>query len=639
MTLYIKTDALISGGNSGGPLLRDGKIVWLNTFTANSGWAIGYALSSKDIQVFLDKAPTQWSYIQKYSYVFVQFLNNLRAAQKTWLVKDDVFDFTLPTQYKPIWYIPGKSVVYNTTLPDRGDISTILVWVHTTPEIETESEYLYMLESHGQYNPSYQKMQEIALGGTSFKQIIQKDDPSQWKADGMKLYVSKLSNRSYVTIILFGDNELDESLFEKNQLKIREILSNISFSKPVDQVWWNIVFYEPFMSFGAWRENGNFWFGWVSFIQPKKREIYIKSLYEKITIDVREQSREEWKWATIQTIFESATKNVDTTDKWLVKVWGYDGYMYCIWDEVYVESLQWEQKRLWYCNTTIVVSWSDSNESYLVEIDLYADMKNFDLYKMLYGTYIDRLVTLWDATWETTVLSYLKKVDIPYLDLTGQLIGFDKTLERLLKYDILDPGRVFWWERAVTRWEFISMYSHMVYGTTKSDLLVDEILQISTDELWIDISSYVKNDQIELYHLSMQLALAGIDIQSLDTQNIFDVFWYEDTLHTVWFEKFKDWEYDFYGKRKISLDEATTAVEYKNKTQSWYHPQVGVLWFPYFIDWTPQFGDENMIISQEYIYEKFMDVYCSAQIDTDCDITTSPIYEVLTYGEMLNALI
>ena len=46
-----------------------------------------------------------------------------------------------------------------------------------------------------------------------------------------------------------------------------------------------------------------------------------------------------------------------------------------------------------------------------------------------------------------------------------------------------------------------------------------------------------------------------------------------------------------------------------------------------------------MIISQEYIYEKFMDVYCSAQIDTDCDITTSPIYEVLTYGEMLNALI
>lgn len=29
---YIKTDTLIAGGNSGGPLIRDGKIIGVNTF-------------------------------------------------------------------------------------------------------------------------------------------------------------------------------------------------------------------------------------------------------------------------------------------------------------------------------------------------------------------------------------------------------------------------------------------------------------------------------------------------------------------------------------------------------------------------------------------------------------------------------
>ena len=46
---YIKTDTLIAGGNSGGPLIRDGKMVGVNTFLTggSSDPALGYSLSIK----------------------------------------------------------------------------------------------------------------------------------------------------------------------------------------------------------------------------------------------------------------------------------------------------------------------------------------------------------------------------------------------------------------------------------------------------------------------------------------------------------------------------------------------------------------------------------------------------------------
>ena len=43
---YIKTDTLIAGGNSGGPLIQDGKMIGVNTFLVGGGYdpALGYSL-------------------------------------------------------------------------------------------------------------------------------------------------------------------------------------------------------------------------------------------------------------------------------------------------------------------------------------------------------------------------------------------------------------------------------------------------------------------------------------------------------------------------------------------------------------------------------------------------------------------
>lgn len=58
---YIKTDTLIAGGNSGGPLIRDGKMVGVNTFLigGSADPALGYSLSIKEAQGFIQSALTQ----------------------------------------------------------------------------------------------------------------------------------------------------------------------------------------------------------------------------------------------------------------------------------------------------------------------------------------------------------------------------------------------------------------------------------------------------------------------------------------------------------------------------------------------------------------------------------------------------
>jgi len=54
---YIKTDTLIAGGNSGGPLIRDGKMIGVNTFLIGGFFdpALGYSLSIVEAKDFISQ--------------------------------------------------------------------------------------------------------------------------------------------------------------------------------------------------------------------------------------------------------------------------------------------------------------------------------------------------------------------------------------------------------------------------------------------------------------------------------------------------------------------------------------------------------------------------------------------------------
>ncbi len=94
---YIKTDALIAGGNSGGPLTKDGQVIWVNTFGIwwYSDGSLGYALSIKDaeqfIQTHLGKETSSGFDVD----LFHTYLRTIHTTNEQARLQDDVFSLDL----------------------------------------------------------------------------------------------------------------------------------------------------------------------------------------------------------------------------------------------------------------------------------------------------------------------------------------------------------------------------------------------------------------------------------------------------------------------------------------------------------------------------------------------------------------
>lgn len=105
---YIKTDTLIAGGNSGGPLIRDGKMVGVNTFLigGSADPALGYSLSIREAQNFIQTGLAQTTKIQKNSPKFAPFLQSIDGFVQKKQVVDTLVTFNFPQKYNVTTYIP-----------------------------------------------------------------------------------------------------------------------------------------------------------------------------------------------------------------------------------------------------------------------------------------------------------------------------------------------------------------------------------------------------------------------------------------------------------------------------------------------------------------------------------------------------
>ncbi len=94
---YIKTDTLIAGGNSGGPLIHDGRMIGVNTFLIGGGYdpSLGYSLLISEANDFIQGALSSDETLQSNNAAFPQFLQKVETFSSQKKITDPLISLNL----------------------------------------------------------------------------------------------------------------------------------------------------------------------------------------------------------------------------------------------------------------------------------------------------------------------------------------------------------------------------------------------------------------------------------------------------------------------------------------------------------------------------------------------------------------
>jgi len=139
---YIKTDTLIAGGNSGGPLIQDGKMIGVNTFLVGGGYdpALGYSLLISEATEFIQEALQRKDTLQANNPEFPKFLQNIDTFSSQKKIIDPLISINLPEKYTIMTYIPSVNITASLSDTNTTSVDSFGFFHMRTPRIINQEE-------------------------------------------------------------------------------------------------------------------------------------------------------------------------------------------------------------------------------------------------------------------------------------------------------------------------------------------------------------------------------------------------------------------------------------------------------------------------------------------------------------------
>ena len=228
---YIKTDTLIAGGNSGGPLLREGKMVGINTFLigGSSDPALGYSLSIQEAQNFIQTSLTKNTKLQTNNIKFSPFLQTVTDASQKKSIVDPLITLNFPTKYTINTYIPGSYIDGQIAEESTTAVYGFSFMHFSTPSLKTPEDIRYFLSGQS-FFPFFQdvKFKTVTIGGQSFYQVDTLGNTSGDKSKTQYVYF-KIVDEHHLLLLQLATPYSNETTYETIQKNITTFLSGISF--------------------------------------------------------------------------------------------------------------------------------------------------------------------------------------------------------------------------------------------------------------------------------------------------------------------------------------------------------------------------------------------------------------------------
>lgn len=585
---YIKTDAAISPGNSGGPLLKDGKLIGVNTFALAETSALWYALLIGQAKDFLEANKSKLAQQSTISVAdFQAYLKRASQIQNDNKLSDNVFSISFAKPYTITNYIPNLQLHGELQNPDSMNVSSFSLSIKNTTELASVDDLLYILKSDYGYNATYHTLQTEVIGGLTMYSFTYKSDLSQGEGDGYKYYIAQYGSRSIVELVLVLPSLTDTTTQAAVKNNIKLFLDGIQFKK-----WQNIasnakiVMSNPVLTLSPLKgmftnvidTNDNYVGSWWSYTTPFAT-LPLKSPHENITYTLVQNSIELGSTKSLEDKFDISTEGIASNQKTLVSYMGNPWYAFC--SEESTDAISYDDYKLtkqgvyasmWLCRVVLYIG---EDEDTILYIDLNVEKSKLKWQQRKFLTAIKNSLVLdivWD--WETTFpLHIMKSNQSAFSDTQDQSDAFNAYLNLLSRYEILPKTEKIWLETAMTYKSYLTLYLKAVYNITedKTDLVLK-----STG---INPDAYVDVSNMSALHTLISLRLAGVELPDYSPKTIQKFQLLSQSTYRSERKKIEEFEYSIYGDTKFGLDKVLSdvySIYYVAYTYYYFDPIAGL---------------------------------------------------------------
>jgi Trypsin-like peptidase domain len=587
---YIKTDALIAGGNSGWPLTLNGKMIGINTFGMGWGFdaSLWYALSIAEAKDFITTNSTKSATSVSPRLGFAEYLRRLEQINIDRRVSDSFVAMKFDTSYKVTHYIPNLQLRWEISNPDIYHVQQFNIQRINLPKFKDIKEQEFFLKNQMQLYGSRwstEKLKIKKIGGLDFYEPVYSSDPSGGEWYGYKKYFTVVDG-TMVIVTLYAPL-WDENTQDQVKSNIDSFLANLSFGSISTLPRQEFELYDPAIKLLSSDQSlvdvfgqMNWWFseyyGWrSSYIQ------YLGNLYETLGLTVEANTLYGGKGKTAQQLLDAATADTygsTIVSKWLVNYYGNEWYMVCSNDQrSEMVDAQGRSHKMASCMMRIVV-WS--KQEHIVSFALSVEKSKIESRKKEFFAFVEKVMKpLGNATLWVKIADELKpNANEPkFNDIADQDPTLQKFLNKLVIWWILKQNSSFNGDYPLLWQDYIKLYLKMVYnknltdiwsnGKTYGDLVATLPYSPSA---FVPASQAYYNSSFETL---LKIKLAWVAYPDLSEYGLARFERLKDTTYRDQWNQIQERAYSIYGQRQISLYESLGSVNsYQSDYSLSYNP-------------------------------------------------------------------
>lgn len=472
---YIKTDTLIAWGNSGWAFIKDWKLIWIPTFWIGYWDSMWYALSIGEAEDFIEDNKIKASTKNPITNLidFNSYRKTIESINSSLSVKDDIFDIKLLPDYQVSNYI--KNTTLNIELKKQKDIWVNYLWIYIEkwPKLSSDKLKFYYFEQIWFYSKNWQKLLKKNISGIEFYYPVEKSDLSAWDSNWGNSYKAVVWD--YIITIDLQAPLYDEKRNKEIKKEVDTVISSININKDnLAKIVTKFSTNEPKIDINDYK---------TTLADTGRYRLYLwDNLYEYVNIYLNELVEYNWKWKSAKEIYDVQLKDVDKSQKSMIKFKWLDWFINCSWNSSIYSYYNyynysdyadynpvdenWNAIQLEYCDINIFFPLNKelNRQSYLsISMKSLKNNKIKNLDKVI--KFITENINVYTPSSEVVVPNILKSVtELKFSDIKKQPMAYKNFLSLLVRYNMLENKDKFEGNSPIKWWEYLDMYTKWVFN-------------------------------------------------------------------------------------------------------------------------------------------------------------------------------